>query len=69
MAHELAHIHQFRVWGALQASPGYAALYGGSIELLANCMAAQRGYPSGSVSCSGAQLDFGAAIWHGYVAG
>lgn len=69
MAHELAHIHQFRVWGSLQASGAYAALYGGNIELLANCMAAVRGYPSGAVSCSGAQLDFGAAIWSGYVPG
>ncbi|MET0813119.1 MAG: hypothetical protein ABWY03_08700 [Microbacterium sp.] len=69
MAHELAHIHQFRVWGQLQSSGSYAALYGGNIELLANCMAAQRGYPSGSVSCSGAQIEFGAAIWSGYVPG
>ncbi|WP_439591091.1 hypothetical protein [Microbacterium sp.] len=69
MAHELAHIHQFRVWGSLQSSGTYAALYGGNIELLANCMAAQRGYPSGSVSCSGPQIDFGAAIWSGYVPG
>ncbi|GAA1922236.1 hypothetical protein GCM10009775_13390 [Microbacterium aoyamense] len=69
MAHELAHIFQFRVWGPLQASGSYAALYGGNIELLANCMAAHRGYPSGSVSCSGAQIDFGAAIWSGYVPG
>lgn len=69
MAHELAHIRQFRIWGQLQASGAYAALYGGNIELLANCMAAQRGYPSGAVSCSGAQIDFGAAIWNGYVPG
>lgn len=67
MAHELAHIRQFAVWGALTRSAGYSSLFGGNIELLANCMALQRGYGSGNTSCSGAQLDWSAAIWNGYV--
>lgn len=65
MSHELAHIHQFRVWGALQGSGTYAALYGGDIELLANCMATVRGYAS--TSCSSDQLGFAAGIWSGQV--
>lgn len=69
MAHELAHISQFGVWNAMTASPGYASLFGGDPELLANCMAQQRGYPSGTVVCSGAQLDWGAAIWQRRVPG
>lgn len=69
MAHELSHIHQFRVWGSLMASGSYASLFGGNIELLANCMAAQRGYGSGNVSCSAAQLGFAGAIWGGGVPG
>lgn len=69
MAHELAHIHQFRVWGSLMASGSYASLFGGNVELLANCMAAQRGYGSANVSCSGAQLGFAGAIWGGGVPG
>ncbi|GAA1858140.1 hypothetical protein GCM10009796_20570 [Microbacterium koreense] len=67
MAHELAHIHQFRVWGPLMRSSGYASLFGGNIEHLANCMAAARGYGSGNVSCSGAQIQFAGAIWYGSV--
>lgn len=69
MAHEYAHIRQFAVWGTLMRSGTYAALFNGNIELLANCMAHQRGYPSGNVSCSGAQLDFSASIWNGSVPG
>ena len=69
MAHELAHIHQFRVWGPLMRSSAYASLFGGNVEHLANCMAAARGYPSGNVSCSGAQIQFASAIWHGGVPG
>ncbi|MFB8386310.1 hypothetical protein ACFC3F_04115 [Microbacterium sp. NPDC055910] len=69
MAHELAHTYQFNVWGPLVASSGYASLFGGNIELLANCMAAQRGYGSGNVSCSGAQLQWAGSIWGGVVPG
>lgn len=68
MAHELAHIHQFAVWGAMTASPTYAALFGGDPELLANCMAQQRGF-GGGVSCSGEQLAWSAGIWAGSVQG
>lgn len=69
MAHELAHIRQFRVWNTLVSSAGYASLFGGDIELLANCMAQQRGYPSGNVWCSGAQLTWAGAVWGGVVPG
>lgn len=67
MAHELAHIRQFGIWGSIMNSAGYSSLFGGNIELLANCMAAQRGYGSANVSCSGAQLQWAGAIWTGGV--
>ncbi|MDN3496799.1 hypothetical protein QL996_12735 [Planococcus sp. APC 4015] len=69
MTHELAHTYQFPIWGALVSSNGYSSLFGGNIELLANCMAAQRGYGSANVSCSGAQLQWAGAIWTGGVPG
>jgi len=69
MTHELAHVYQFTVWGELVASGGYSSLFGGNIELLANCMAAQRGHPSANVSCSGPQLQWAGAIWGGAVPG
>jgi hypothetical protein len=69
MAHELAHQYQFRVWNKLVASSGYRSLFGSNIELLANCMAHQRGYPSGRVSCSGKQLTWAGSIWRGSVPG
>lgn len=66
MAHELAHIFQFRVWGALNSSSSYASLFGGDPEFLANCMALVRGYP-GSVGCDGDQQIWAAGIWVGSV--
>nr|WP_208323760.1 hypothetical protein [Microbacterium sp. Be9] len=66
MAHELAHIYQFRVWGALTSSGAYGALFGGDPEFLANCMAVVRGYP-GSVGCNGDQQAWASAIWVGTV--
>lgn len=66
MAHELAHIYQFRVWGALNSSSSYFALFGGDPEFLANCMALVRGYP-GSVGCDGDQQIWASAIWVGSV--
>lgn len=63
MAHELAHIYQYSVWGALNSSGGYGSLFGRNIEYLANCMAAARGYPSSNVSCSGEQLAWAGALW------
>lgn len=66
MAHELAHIHQFRVWGALNASSGYAALFGGDPEFLANCMAVVRGYP-GDQGCDAEQQAWASSIWVGAV--
>lgn len=69
MAHELAHIHQFRVWTPLVSSAGYGSLFAGDIELLANCMAQQRGFPSGTVWCSQAQLAWAAEVWRGVVPG
>ncbi|MCM3781294.1 hypothetical protein [Microbacterium hydrocarbonoxydans] len=66
MAHELAHIYQFQVWGSLNASGSYDALFGGDPEFLANCMAVVRGYP-GSVGCNGDQQAWASGIWVGVV--
>ena len=66
MAHELAHIYQFRVWGSLTSSGAYGALFGGDPEFLANCMAVVRGYP-GSVGCDGDQQAWASGIWVGIV--
>ncbi len=66
MAHELAHIHQFRVWGALNDSDGYHRLFGGDPEFLANCMALVRGY-AGTVGCDADQQVWASAIWVGVV--
>ncbi|WP_101847377.1 hypothetical protein [Zhihengliuella sp. ISTPL4] len=66
MAHELAHIYQFRVWGTLTSSSAYAAMFGGDPEFLANCMAVVRGFP-GSVGCSAEQQTWASGIWVGVV--
>lgn len=66
MAHELGHIYQFRVWGALNSSSAYHSLFGGDPEYLANCMALVRGYP-GSVGCNGEQQVWASGIWVGSV--
>lgn len=66
MAHELAHIYQFQVWGALTSSGGYQSMFGGDPEFLANCMALVRGFP-GSVGCSGDQQVWASGIWVGAV--
>ncbi|WP_288874037.1 hypothetical protein [uncultured Microbacterium sp.] len=66
MAHELAHIYQFRVWGALTSSSAYGSLFGGDPEFLANCMAVVRGY-AGSVGCNGDQQAWASGIWVGAV--
>ncbi|AXL11273.1 hypothetical protein DXT68_03355 [Microbacterium foliorum] len=66
MAHELAHIYQFRVWGALTSSDTYRSMFGGDPEFLANCMAVVRGYP-GSVGCDSDQQAWASGIWVGAV--
>lgn len=66
MAHELAHIYQFRVWGALTSSNAYYSAFGGDPEFLANCMAVVRGYP-GSVGCDAEQQAWASGIWVGAV--
>lgn len=66
MAHELAHIYQFRVWGALTSSGAYGSMFGSDPEFLANCMALVRGYP-GSVGCNGDQQAWASGIWVGAV--
>ncbi|MFT4157505.1 MAG: hypothetical protein QM630_06200 [Microbacterium sp.] len=66
MAHELAHIYQFRAWDALQASSSYQAMFGGDPEFLANCMAVVRGFP-GAVGCSGEQQAWASGVWAGAV--
>lgn len=66
MAHELAHIHQFQVWGALDSSSEYQRLFGGDPEFLANCMAVVRGFP-GDVGCDADQQVWASGIWVGVV--
>lgn len=66
MAHELAHIYQFQVWGALTSSAAYQSMFGGDPEFLANCMAVVRGFP-GSVGCDGDQQAWASGIWVGAV--
>lgn len=66
MAHELAHIHQFRVWGTLNESSAYQEMFGGDPEFLANCMAVVRGY-AGSVGCDSEQQAWASGIWVGVV--
>lgn len=66
MAHELAHIYQFRVWGALNSSDVYHSSFGGDPEFLANCMAVVRGYP-GSIGCDSEQQVWASGIWVGAV--
>ncbi len=66
MAHELAHIYQFRVWGAMTSSGAYRSMFGGDPEFLANCMAVVRGYP-GAVGCTVDQQAWASGIWVGVV--
>lgn len=66
MAHELAHIYQFRVWGSMTSADAYRSLFGGDPEFLANCMAVVRGYP-GSVGCDTQQQTWASGIWVGAV--
>lgn len=66
MAHELAHIYQFRVWGAMTSSASYQSMFGADPEFLANCMAVVRGYP-GAVGCNAEQQVWASGIWVGAV--
>nr|WP_201468887.1 hypothetical protein [Microbacterium hydrocarbonoxydans] len=66
MAHELAHIYQFRVWGALTSSGAYGSMFGGDPEFLANCMAVVRGFP-GAIGCDAEQQQWASGIWVGSV--
>ena len=68
MAHELAHQYQFPIMGKIRTSAGYAQLFGGNIEQLANCMASAKGYTAHGHSCSAAQISWAGAIWSGTVA-
>lgn len=66
MAHELAHIYQFRVWGAMTSSGAYGSMFGSDPEFLANCMAVVRGFP-GAVGCDAEQQRWASGIWVGAV--
>lgn len=66
MAHELAHIYQFRVWSSMVSSSSYTSMFGGDPEFLANCMALVRGY-GGSVGCDREQQAWASGIWVGTV--
>ncbi|WP_029144205.1 hypothetical protein [Microbacterium luticocti] len=69
MTHELAHQYQFRVWGKLMASKTYRSLFGGNIELLANCMASARGATAHGMHCSAKQISWARNIWSGRIVG
>lgn len=68
MTHELAHQYQFRIMSQLRASATFGSLFGGNLELLANCQAADHGHPSAYQSCSSTQLSWAQNIWNGVVA-
>lgn len=69
MTHEYAHQKQFAVWSRLMKSPTYKSLFKSDLELLANCMASQRGYTNHGVHrlCTPARLKYSANIWKGVV--
>lgn len=69
MVHELAHMYQFNVWSTLVNSASYQNLFGGNIELLANCMASAKGYTNHGHNgqCTAERLDYGRSIWAGIV--
>jgi hypothetical protein len=62
MTHELAHFYEGYVWWELQDSATFGSLFGGDMELLANCMAQARGAYNG---CSGDRVAFAAGVWNG----
>lgn len=69
MVHELAHMYQYNVWSRLVNSASYQNIFGGNIELLANCMASARGYTNHghNSQCTAERLDYGRSIWDGIV--
>ncbi len=69
MVHELAHMYQFNVWNTLVGSASYQNLFGGNIELLANCMASAKGYTNHGHNsrCTAERVDYGRSIWAGIV--
>lgn len=69
MVHELAHMYQYNVWSTLVNSGSYQNLFGGNIELLANCMASAKGYTNHGHNnqCTADRLDYGRSIWAGIV--
>lgn len=67
--HELAHIYQYRVYNDLMNAAGYQRVFGRSIELLADCMVAQRYGGYTTYSCSGEQTSWAAGIWDGVIPG
>lgn len=69
MVHELAHMYQYNVWSTLVNSASYQNLFGGNIELLANCMASAKGYTNHghNSQCTAERLDYGRSIWAGIV--
>ena len=69
MVHELAHMYQYNVWSTLVNSASYQNLFGGNIELLANCMASAKGYTNHghNSQCTAERLDYGRSIWNGIV--
>lgn len=68
-AHELAHTYQWKKWGALQASKGFQQLFGGDVELLANCMVTGRGVTDhGHLSkCTPERVAWAAKVYDGAI--
>lgn len=69
IAHEYAHQKQFDVWSKLRKSSTYKTLFRSDPELLANCMASQRGYTNHGAhkQCTTSRLKYSANIWKGVV--
>lgn len=69
IVHEYAHQFQFNNWGPLHDSARFQSLYGGDLELLANCMASSWGYwdHGHAGQCHGERLSYAAGVWNGAV--
>lgn len=65
IVHEYAHQVQFQNWTGITSHSKYHDLFGGDMELLANCMASARGYTYGGRNCSQQMVDEAGAVWGG----
>lgn len=65
IVHEYAHQIQFNNWNAITSHPTYHSMFGGNIELLANCMASAWGYTAHGHYCSPAMINAARPVWNG----